>query len=354
MKRQVDGFSLVEVIVAIAILAIVAMSMLSYFSGASRYAGKGNSTQKGDMAAQSVVEELASCTTMKQIEEMVAASGSAWKVDAAPSPKEKKYKLRRPVAVGDTEYQARVTLDFDSYMATAKPDPTPTMASEFNRYEVPQLEEVYAEGNVVLEETDQTNVAVGELFAQIYKTDETKSDEAISRKTIRSGLKRAMYIHIEPCAEEDSTDSTDLYLVKGYYRYWYEESGKTYECEVPIRVNKIEKDTLKKVYLFYRPVSSSLSSETLDITAATGIDLTDFSFFAILQKDEVTPPAKYRLNFTSPSLKLHTNANPALDELITHKAEDRIAMVTVEIYHKDELYFNEENRIVMVQTSKGV
>lgn len=347
MKRQVNGFSLVEVIIAIAVLAVISMSLLSYFSGASRYASWGKSTQNADMAAQSVVEELASCTTMKQINDMVAASGSAWKVVAAPSPAKNEYKLDRPVMVGDTEYQARVTLDFDSYAATPKPEPTSTMISEFNRYEVPQLEKVYSENNAVLEETDQTDVAVGDLFAQVYET-----NKAISIGTIRSGLKRAMYIHIEPCA--DGTGSMNLYLIKGYYRYWFQESGNTYVCDAPIKDIKIEKDALKKVYLFYQPVNSSLTSETLDITATSDIDLTKFSFYAVLQKDGVTPPAEYRLNFTSPSVKLYTNANPALDGLITHKTTNRIAMVTVEIFNKGELYFNEENRIVMVQTSKGV
>ncbi len=53
--------------------------------------------------------------------------------------------------------------------------------------------------------------------------------------------------------------------------------------------------------------------------------------------------------FTNAKLAVGTSAG-----LVTRKAEARIAKVTVEIYYEDETVFNEENRIVMVQTSKGV
>lgn len=359
MKRQADGFSLVEVIIAIAVLAIISMSLLSYFSGANRYANWGKTTQKADMAAQSVVEELASCTTMKQIDDKVAASGSAWKVLATPKPEKNEYSLSRPIRVDGTEYIARVKLDFDSYMSTPKPEPTPTMVSKFNRYEVPQIEKVYSPNHVVLEETDQTDAAVGDIFVQVYKT-----NKAISRASILGGLKREMHIDMEPYA--DSSGNMTLYLIKGYYKYWYEDAGLKYECEMPVKDVKIEKDALKKVYLFYRPVNDSLSYETLDIVAdsamPSGFQLTDFDYYAVLQKDVVTPPSDYRLGLTSggntPSAdlkdKLYTNANPTSDMLITHKTANRIAMVTVEVYDKDETVFDEENRIVVVQTSKGV
>lgn len=359
MKRQADGFSLVEVIIAIAVLAIISMSLLSYFSGANRYANWGKTTQKADMAAQSVVEELASCTTMKQIDDKVAASGSAWKVLATPKPEKNEYSLSRPIRVDGTEYIARVKLDFDSYMSTPKPEPTPTMVSKFNRYEVPQIEKVYSPNHVVLEETDQTDAAVGDIFAQVYKT-----NKLISETNIQNGLKREMHIDIKPYA--DSSNNMSLYLIKGYYRYSYEDQGKIYECEMPIKDIKIEKDALKKVYLFYRPVSSVLAAETLDIAADSampaGFELSDFDFYAVMQKDVVTPPVNYRLDLTSDGNtastdlknKLYTNASSASDKLITHKAENRIALVSIEIYDKDETDFIEENRIVMVQTSKGV
>lgn len=357
MKRQSDGFSLIEVIIAIAVLAIVAVSLLSYFSSAGSYANWGRSTQKADMAAQSVVEELASCTTFDQIENQLVASGSAisgsaWKVISTPGPADNTCRLSRDVAVDSTAYTARVTVDFDKYKSTTPAAPTTTPLSKFNDYEMPQLEKVYSENNVVLEETDETEAAVGDIFSKIYPTDKT-----ITKTTIREGLNRTLAINL-------SSYSADLYLVKGYYKYEY----GTYSCEMPLKSVKIEKDLLQKVYLFYRPVNDTLALEQLDITADSslpaGFQLEDFSFYAVLQKEAVNPPANYHLDIISGGNpapvglknKVYSNANQlpgSSDNFISHKAENRIAMITVDVYFADETAFNEENRLVSLQTSKG-
>lgn len=375
MKRKADGFSLVEVIIAVAVLAVAVMFLLSYFSGANRYANWGKKTQKADMAAQSVVEELASCTTMEQVESMVTASGSswkvasggswttasgnAWKVIATPDPSgDNAYYLTRDVSADDMDYKARVKLDFAPYEATPPPSVS-GQAAKFNRYEVPQLEDVYSKHSVVLEETDQTASATGELVYQVYQ-----DDKSVSKSTIENGLKRTMYIHISPYPDA----SGELYLVKGYYEYRFENAGKIYKSEMPIKDVKIEKDNLQKIYLFYRPVNGVLQDDILDVSVDSSMsvfDLGKFAFYPILQKASVNPPSNYQLKVTSGGTgasaellkKVFTNAKLSVGVsvgLVTRKAEARIAKVTVEIYYADESVFNEENRIVMVQTSKGV
>lgn len=361
MKRKADGFSLVEVIIAVAVLGIVVMFLLSYFSGANRYANWGKKTQKADMAAQSVVEELASCTTMKQVEKMVAASGSSWVAISTPDPSgDDTYCLSRDVSADNTDYKARVKLDFAHYKATPPPAATGP-AAKYNRYEVPQLEDVYSKNSVVLEETDQTASATGELIYQVYQ-----DDKSIAKATIENGLKRTMNIHISPYPDA----SGGLYLIKGYYEYRFENAGKSYKSEMPIKDIKIEKDDLKKIYLFYKPVNNVLDEDILNVsvdsTMPAGFNLTDYTYYPILQQDSATPPSGYHLKVdtsggtaTAAALlnKVFTNAHlsaGASGTLITREAENRIAKVTVEIYYKDETVFNEENRIVMVQTSKGV
>lgn len=364
MGRRSEGFSLVEVIIAIAVLAISVMSLLAYFSSANRYVNWGKSTQKADMAAQSVIEELASCRTFDQIQHDLVASGSAvsgekWEEIASPDPGDHTYKLSRKISVDGSDYTARVTLDFDSYKTSAFAGATTTPVSKFNDYEVPQLDKVYSDNNVVLEETDQTEAAVGDLFYQVYK-----QDKSITRTTIRGGLQRTMHIDIAPYTGGTDEEKEKIYVVKGRYEYRY----STYQCDMPVREVKIEKDSLKNIYLFYRPVNGVLARETLDVAADPGLPagfmLTDFSFYAVLQKDTVEPPGTYELEITSNGSpasvglknKVYNNANKigsGSDGLIEHKPGDRIAMVTVEIYDADETDFKEENRIVMMQTSKG-
>lgn len=369
MKRKADGFSLVEVIIAVAVLAVAVMFLLSYFSGANRYANWGKKTQKADMAAQSVVEELASCTTMEQLENMVTASGSswkvasggswttasgnAWKVIATPDPSgDNAYYLTRNVSADDMDYKARVKLDFAPYEATPPPSVS-GQAAKFNRYEVPQLEDVYSKHSVVLEETDQTASATGELVYQVYQ-----DDKSVSKSTIENGLKRTMYIHISPYPDA----SGELYLVKGYYEYLFEHAGKIYKSEMPIKDVKIEKDKLQKIYLFYRPVNGVLQDDILDVSVDSsmppGFNMADYAFYPILQ--DSAKSEDYKLVLTGKMVNVFTNVTASgnlaggANSLVTRKAEARIAKVTVEIYYADESVFNEENRIVMVQTSKGV
>lgn len=366
MKRHSDGFSLVEVIIAIAVLAVVAMSLLAYFSSANRYTNWGKTTQKADMAAQSVVEELASCTTFDQIQNGLVASGSAvWQVITPSDPGDSSYRLNRDISVDGTDYKARVKVDFDSYKSSPGGVPTTTPLSQFNDYAMPQLEKIYSEKNVVLEETDQTETALGDLFYQVYK-----SNKSITKETIRAGLSRKMYITLAPYAAGDG-DTPAIYLVKGHYEYTY----GSYQSDQPIKEVKIPEDSLERIYLFYRPVNTTITEETLDITAESGFpagfQLTDFSYYAIRQDETAEPsggaeptPPPYKLEITSGGSaasvdlknKVYNNANKlggGSDNLIVHKPKDRIAMITVEIYYADETDFKEENRIVMVQTSKG-
>ena len=55
MKRQVQGFSLIEVLIAIAILGVASLALLSFFSSANFYSSTGKSTQEADLVTQSVL-----------------------------------------------------------------------------------------------------------------------------------------------------------------------------------------------------------------------------------------------------------------------------------------------------------
>lgn len=58
LKRDNRGFTLVEVLVALAVLAIVSIPLLSYFSDGSRLNALSANKQKANMAAQSIMEDF--------------------------------------------------------------------------------------------------------------------------------------------------------------------------------------------------------------------------------------------------------------------------------------------------------
>ena len=111
MKRQVQGFSLIEVLIAIAILGVASLALLSFFSSANLYSSTGKSTQEADLVAQSVLEEVDSCKTLTDIDsQLMAATGSAWTLVKKEN---KQMTLSKKVTLNGSDYQARVLFDYD-------------------------------------------------------------------------------------------------------------------------------------------------------------------------------------------------------------------------------------------------
>lgn len=353
MRRQSDGFSLVEVIIAIAILAIIAMSLLSYFSNANFYSASGKNTQKADMAGQWLLEELNSYQSTSQLEKSMAVTGgavlsgsvitgSAWSLESQSADKAV---MSRTVSVDETNYQARVTLDYDY----ETPAPTGSLsAPKYNNYREPELEEIYSPHNVVLKEADQLSTAESYFF---YK------DTSVSKATIKNGLTREINIEIE----KDAANS-ELYRVKAYYVYQY--AGDSYE--VLVKEKKIEVKNMKNVYLFYKRLREDTEKESVKVTLASDISKTEakkISLYFVCQGDSDALPANYRLEMTGSGnwmdLSYYTNKATVSAsvhheaDIVRHSTGKRIAMITVEIYREGETEYSETNRIVRLQSSKG-
>lgn len=345
MRRQSQGFSLIEILIAIAVLGVVSMALLSFFSGANFYASSGKDTQKADMAGQSVVEELNTCSTFEEIEtNLIAATGSAWKLVSKES---KKSVLRKDLTVDGTDYQARVTLDYDYATKNTNGDDT---LSKFNNYNQPELKEIYSPNNVVLAETDQFSTAVSHFYYQ---------DTSVAKSTIEGAMTRELVVDISKDSEQPK-----LYRVKASYQYHY--NGKIFS--VTIKEEKAEAGSLENIYILYNLLRGDILKEPVVVPVVVHLDglsmeeAKKITLYFICQKGAVNPPANYQLDITGSGnfLQLGYVTNgasaPAVssrDDIVEHKTGKRIATVTVEIYDRAETDYTEDNRIVRLQTSKG-
>lgn len=345
MYNERDGFSLVEVIIAIAILGIIAMSLLSYFSLASNYSSKGKDTQKADMIAQSIVEEINSYQGVDGIEtKLENATGSAWTVDSLADNTTKKSKLTKKMSVDGTDYQAKVTLDYNYIPENSDGDET---AAKYNDYAMPQLEEVYSKNNVVFSEKDEFQTAISNIVCQ--NTD-------VSKTAIENAVKRTMCIDFE----KDMTNA-EICHVRAYYEYKYD--GETYTTV--LKDAKIEMDKLEHVYLFYHLLRSDVQHEPVRINASalSNEKASKVKIYFVRQKGSHTPPSGYIIDISGEGnynlLKYASNNVPmqgitsAPGAVIETKKGNRIAEITVEVYDGNETSFTEKRRIVILQTSKG-
>ena len=342
MKQNKEGFSLVELVIAITVLAILTIPILAYFTNAAVSTSRGKDTQKANMAAQSVLEELNSCTSFEQIEEELKDDPEhLWQVDEV-GPKQSK--LTKTVEVDNTTYQAKVTVDFDYSTTNSDGD---DVDSKYNDYPAPQLTEVYSPNSVVIAESDETETAVSNFYYQTYKTDNI----SVTKAQIREDMSRTLCLDVEKSGE--------LYLVKGYYRYEYD--GETYEAV--LENTKIEASKLQNIYLFYDLLREDVLNENVEINI-TGIDLgipddEKINLFFVCQKGSFEKPDGYSLNVNGTNKNLlHYYSNDitvqgvtlAESKIVKHSTGKRIAAITVDVYDDRD----GTTRLASLQTSKGV
>lgn len=347
MQQKREGFSLVEVIIAVAMLAIIATPILAYFTNAAVSTSRGRDTQKANMVAQSVMEEVKSCDSFDKVEqELVAAEGSTWTItstaDIPTATNKGSSVLNKSVTLDGVNYKAIVTLDYD-YTAKSTDGPM------YNDYSVPELKEVYSDTNVVLEETDQEDMA---LSNYLY------SNKDKSKKDIRAQMSRTICIDVV----KDSSNSTNpIYTIRGCYQYSY--SGEVYETE--LKSTKIESSKLKNVYLFYHLLrKNEAEGVKVNYTGLSQDEADKINLYFIYQKQTKAdgsfdkPESTYNLAVSGSGeyAKTHYFSNgiplsgvSGKTEFITSERAKRIAKVTVDVYDSTDT----TNALVSLHTSKG-
>ena len=368
-RHAKEGFSLVEVIIAVALLALLSIPILNYFTNAALSSSRGKDTHRASIVAQSVAEELNACESFDQIETMLEGEdGSDWSVEKEYDTTTKETQLVKKVSEDGVDYEAEVTLDYD-YGASE--------GAKYNGYAVPELKEVYSDQNVVISETDQAETAVSEFLYQFSGSASAVASGDAKSDTIRENMGREIHISVE----KDKAAS-DVYDVRGYYHYTYK--GKSYETDV--ESTKIEADKLKNIYFFYN-LQQDDKPETVNVYISNEISIDaakKISIYMICQKKVKAPQENYRLSiqtadpapnqagfacyFTNvtkvdgvevnmvpdpadSSKKVFVGDN-ASDFIGTDKSGKRIAKITVDVYPSGEAH-TESDRLVRVETSKG-
>lgn len=260
-RRYREGFSLIEVIIAVAILAILSVPILLYFTNSAIHTAHGKHEQAADLAAQSVIEEIDSISNFNNIEEkLVALHPDEWKIipenndhiatnsvadeddDAG-----KTVMTREGISVDGTEYVAHVTIDYSAY---GKVEGVTDPESKFNSYLEPQFQDVYSEGSVVItEDSNVFDIGIKNLHNELngVKLSDPTSDPNVSLEDIKAAVKRKLKIVIS----EESASSTE-FLVTGSCVFQYGDTEPVEE-EVPLGSNKIEKNKLRNIYFLFMP-----------------------------------------------------------------------------------------------------
>ena len=374
-----DGFSLVEVIIAVTLLAILTLPILAYFTNASVSTSKGENTQRANLAGETVMEELNAVESFEKLEctpDSSATSGPNWNVSVDDI--KRTATVTQDITLDGFQYHVIATVD---YNYVTKKD----SFNDFNDYEIPELKEVYSPNNVVLEETDQAETALSEYYYE-KQSDEKQSDEKQSenKTSILNNMKRVLCVDVE-----ETTDAgRAIYWIRSYYKFFY--GGK--KKEFTIRESKIEKDKLNNIYIFYKVLNNSIKSEKAQVrylNFSNSEDIKKLNLYYVLQDTPATSvgssvkkPTDYVLDinntkkgsdnpepvdfstvgsynnahyFSNGIQRASTSTVNNFESSVVARAKGkRIARITVDVYeYRSGSTYPESERLVRLESSKG-
>ena len=374
------GFSLIEVILAVAILALMTLPILNYFTNSSLRTIDGRDKQTATMAAENVMEELSIFSNYEQIRELTAtpdpaaptqSAESGWRTSEPESGEAEDPKsdyIEKKLTLNGFDFLAKVRINYGVYHSGTKTindsageeigsGTGDVIRSEFNDYKIPNPSEVYSESNVVASENDEIDTALSE----IYTTVQAAGAGSVTYKNIRDNMSRTICVDVSYLSDKE-------YSIRVYYLYSYSYNGSTYQAEVTLENKAVEKSKFKRVFVFYDPlrpgqiqdpvrvrtgseVSGSKQIPTSEGDRAseeTGTVVKDMEFYFAVQitKPEVlaTKPADYKISVdcvNALNAKFFTNVGDIMgvtsnesgtNDFVERKSKERIGRIFVDIY----------------------
>ncbi|MCM1237417.1 MAG: type II secretion system GspH family protein [Ruminococcus flavefaciens] len=260
IKEDNHGFTLVEIVVTIMVLAIITVPLLSYFTDSVRHSARTKQQQNAVVLAQNTLEELkVSGQNLSDPHEVLATPDPAvspqptwipWKELAAqplPTPTGSfypSYYLYRNVSENDRSYlvQIKVTPKHD----LERTDPADSTKTLTEVYEGITLPEVNSSTDVILQE-DSTP------FNEAVRQFHTRQGGTVSRDDIAQDVKRSIRVTFQ----EDSAASANVNVVI-YYNYHYTGSvtglsGSDTYYQVPVKSSSLPAKDLRNIFIFFEP-----------------------------------------------------------------------------------------------------
>jgi prepilin-type N-terminal cleavage/methylation domain-containing protein len=346
-KPNDKGFSLVEVIVSITLLAIILVPLLNYFVSSAKYSSKAKTNQKAVVLAQSILEQCkdksideialsfhtdtdfidvfnivdpsrilnpTDSTNPESMVEEVDANGSSLgnkdtsgNFDAVTktfkNPTDGKvYYVIKNIQEDDNSYDALISIDTNNTLGD-------TYYAKNNSEEIYNINAINSPENLVAVESSQKARAVNQMIA--INVNECATQNALhlgdaswtnliqsSETEITNALSRIMTIEINPI-----TGSTTTAKVKIYYKYYCvgipgcpDNASIAVEIEPPLYYETVELKNMKNIYLFFNRVNLTEEVEiNIDSTLDSYFDQ-KFNLYLIAQADATGNVISYNAN----------------------------------------------------------
>ena len=403
-KKHLDnkGFSLIELLISIAILAIMLAPLLNNFVTAAKVSVKAKKIQNETFLAQNILEEvkaqsiydianeynfpgdfgiLDNVSELKWKNGISIADGYEAVVEAQKSSIRTstpdglggntiQYELvvrknvpyffaKKNIVYGDKEYDALITIDSTKYIET---DPTNELGDKigYNTVKLPMISEINTSKNILAVQSYETELAIATLYGkhiaycaeQIAFHSEDVPPFSITQYNvddIENSLHKNMNINITKKMNETEVKVTFVYtclpLISGC-------DSETYSV-----VNKKILSPMDSIYIFYNPSYSDSVTINKDPSVSDAIDIylvkQDIvigSVIPVPEKIEGTIPTG--INLYSNTIFSNTDASVKSKELVQKDvAKNRIFDIKVQLYNAG-MNFNADQLCVEFNSTK--
>jgi prepilin-type N-terminal cleavage/methylation domain-containing protein len=349
------GFSLIEVVLSMVILAIISIPLLNYFGESMRYNTLTASKQKATLLAQEVMEEL------KEQKMVIKKDGldytipyltaRSYHVDSNTLATSGSGTITLTGKAGTfQDKEKNIVQNYDVVVtATSAAAPSDTVSS---RYGIDNAADVLAVDGKQDEEALVYFKAVNSSYCAANEDAEKKSSTYI-----QNNMKRVITVKITPDGAGYCVNVTYVYSCEGLQGT---NPAVTFESSV-LADEKVK--NLKKLYLLYH---ASKATDWIEIQKDSGVSITPDLYLACQNKSSLSAGYQVRIRNLEPAATVHTNISlgNVVDDTtgfqitrLTKLADDskkiRAVQLTVEVYNKGEAGVSGKSPQITVEAAKG-
>ncbi len=277
-KRDRRGFTLVELMIAITVLAMVTIPIVSYFGNANIKNAESRTRQNAAVQAQDILEGFKNATYSLDDSSVVCnndTSTTKWtvKVPADPTSGNDKYTLQKEVKIDNSRFT--VEADIDPIQKVVKSPTDSTTVIDYERAIVGTMD-TYKD--VLISENGQSLLAA-KLFFYGRHADAAAANNMLPALTMEDIQKNlGCKISIKGTEEKNALGlSTGNVIVEAKFQYEY--IGSPYPDGIdattvytePVKVSSLDPKEMTNIYLFYQPATAAgiSSMDTVELDADT-------------------------------------------------------------------------------------
>lgn len=356
MKRNNQGFTLIEVMLAMAVLSFMFLPLMKYFSDSEKINRQARDRQNASYLAESLLEEVRLATVAEELESILVGEGFS-KTSVVNVGESDGYhvKYTGDVVQGDSTYTAVLDVSFTAPEVAAYNSSAANTVTEAELFPFNALTDIQAIEGTQKEEAlyyfERENLSYCQQMAAL---DPPVEVAPCSREELEQYMERVMNLKIT----EDSVTVFYSYtcVAPGCSAYGPEKGGS-------YLYQGLRKEDWKNLYLFYEPMGNKADTLNIQVTGeAVPLD----RLHLICQTDRSAAPTITILggNQIKEGAVIYSNAGTVITSgklewyqpvpgegagysLISQKEARRIAQVIVSVYGK------QPEPLVTLETRKG-